>query len=454
MVVQQTKVLKGETNPFLRANFAPVSAENTCAELKVTGNIPTELSGRFLRIGPNPAFHPASNSYHWFMGTGMVHGLRIENGKALWYKNNYVLTDNAAAALKRKELPTPRKTRGGSVNTNVLAIAGDLYALVEAGSLPVKLNSDLESIEHSDFGGTLKYGFSAHPRKDPLTGEMHVLAYLPTKPTVDYLVVDPGGNSTTKCQIQLPHQPMIHDTAITQNYVVVMDFPVTFNLLTAISGSFPYVWNRKRPSRIGLLPRDGDTSKLIWTEIPTTFAYHIMNAYEVDDVVIIDVVKNAMNFDAKFEKRTNKPPSLVRWSINLTTGKFTEESLSDSFAEFPRINDQFVGKAYRYGYTASLSADLQFGPAYKHDLLKGETLVHDFGKGRRTMEPVFVAKSNATSEDEGWLMSYVFDEATATTDVVILDAQDFQGEPVATIHLPVRVPFGFHGNWIADTELR
>lgn len=454
MVVQQIKNPKSETNPFLRANFAPVSTENICAELKTTGNIPQELSGRFLRIGPNPVTHPNSKSYHWFMGAGMVHGLRIENGRALWYKNNYVMTNNVAADLKRSELPTPRKTRGGSVNTNVMAIAGDLYALVEAGSLPVKLNNNLESIEHSDFGGTLNHGLSAHPRRDPQTGELHVLAYQPTKPTVDYLVIDQSGKAITKSQIHLPHQPMIHDTAITSNYVVVLDFPVTFSLLTAVTGTFPYVWNHKRPSRIGLLPRDGDSSKTLWTEIPTSFAYHIMNAYEDHDDVIVDVVKNAMNFDAKIEGRNNKAPTLVRWTINLKSGKFFETILSERSVEFPRINDAYVGKQYRYGYTATFTSDLQFGAAYKHDLLEGQTLVHDYGQGRRTLEPVFVSKSGAVSEDEGWLLSYVFDENTHTTDVVILDAQNFEGEPVATIHLPVRVPFGFHGNWIADAELR
>jgi carotenoid cleavage dioxygenase len=63
---------------------------------------------------------------------------------------------------------------------------------------------------------------------------------------------------------------------------------------------------------------------------------------------------------------------------------------------------------------------------------------------------VFVPRSDDAAEDAGWVMSLVYDAGTDRSDLVILDAQDFAGEPVATVHLPQRVPFGFHGNWIAD----
>ena len=452
---KSTEILtdKLAANPFLVANFAPVADENVISDLAVTGTIPEELEGRFLRIGPNPSAKPNPKKYHWFLGTGMVHGLRLKGGKAEWYRNNYVLTDNAARDLKRKQLPYPRKTHGGSVNTNVLNIGGELYALVEAGALPMKLDGNLQTTAYSDFDGTLKGAFSAHPRRDPVTGELHVLAYEPGKKHIDYLVVDKAGRSRTAAQVSAPHQPMIHDTAITPSFVVVLDLPMTFDLVAAVSGKFPYLWNRKQQARIGLLPRSGDVNAMIWFEAPQCYVYHIMNAYEDGGKVVVDVVKNSTYFDADVLKRGITPPALVRWVLDLHTGKLSETQLADQAVEFPRLNDSRVGLSYRFGYTAQFSADLQFGSACKHDLISGETLTHDFGSGRATMEPVFVAKANAVAEDEGWLLSYVYDQNTNRTDVVILDAQDFESAPVATIHLPVRVPYGFHGNWVADSDL-
>ncbi|CAN5568673.1 carotenoid oxygenase family protein [soil metagenome] len=444
---------KAAVNPFLVANFAPVSAENVITNLTVSGAIPEELEGRFLRIGPNPTGKINAKQYHWFMGTGMVHGVRLKGGKAEWYRNNYVLTDNAARDLKRKQLAYPRKTHGGSVNTNVLSIGGDLYALVEAGALPMKLDGNLQTTAYSDFDGTLKGAFSAHPRRDPLAGELHILAYEPMKKHIDYLVVDKAGHSRTAAQIAAPHQPMIHDTAITPSFVVVLDLPMTFDVVTAMSGKFPYVWNRKHEPRIGLLPRNGDVGSLTWFEAPQCYVYHIMNAFEDGEKVVVDVIKNSTYFDASAAKREIKQFNLVRWNLDLSTGQLTETQLAEQCVEFPRLNDSFIGQNYRFGYTAQFTADLKFGSAYKHDLISGETIEHSFGEGRATMEPVFVAKANAKSEDEGWLLSYVYDQNTDRTDVVILDAQDFSGAPVATIHLPVRVPFGFHGNWVADGDL-
>ena len=452
MVIAQTKA-KTNTNPFLNANFAAVQTENVFSNLMVNGTIPADLEGRFLRIGPNPVSPPSPKSYHWFMGSGMVHGLRIKDSQAQWYRNNFVLTDGVADSLKRKQLPAPRKTRNGSVNTNVLAIGGELFALVEAGSLPVKLNANLESVEHSDFSGTLKRGFTAHPRKDPVTGELHALIYEPGKGTIDYAVVNAAGQARYAGEIHAPHQPMIHDTAITQSSVIVLDLPLTFDMVTAITGKFPYIWNRRQQPRVGLFPRDAKNGAIVWFEAPECAVYHVMNAFDVDDKVVVDVIKNSMNFDADILKRPNKQRALVRWTLNRSTGKLSETQLSDYSVEFPRINDSFVARSYRYGYTATITNELKFGAAHKHDLHSATTLVHDFGPGRSAMEPVFVPRLGATVEDDGWLLSYVFDENSNTTDVVILDARDFEGAAVATIQLPVRVPYGFHGNWISDSEL-
>ncbi len=144
---------------------------------------------------------------------------------------------------------------------------------------------------------------------------------------------------------------------------------------------------------------------------------------------------------------------LVRWTLDRRSGRLSEAGLDDRGNEFPRINGRFGGQAYRFGYTSQWwGAEASFGPAMKHDVLRGATEVHNYGNGRTTLEPVFVRKPGAVAEDEGWIMSYVYDAERNLSDVVILDAQDFSGEPVATIRLPVRVPFGFHGGWAPDAD--
>ena len=81
------------------------------------------------------------------------------------------------------------------------------------------------------------------------------------------------------------------------------------------------------------------------------------------------------------------------------------------------------------------------------DLDRGTTELHDFGPGSAGGEGVFVPRDGGTAEDDGWVMAIVHEPASETAELVVLAADDFAGEPVARVHLPQRVPMGFHGNW-------
>ena len=438
--------------PYVAGNFAPLQSEVTAFDLKVIGRVPEALTGRFLRIGPNPADKPdlvRLVRYHWFAGTGMAHGLRLRGGKAEWFRSRFVLDRDAAAVLGRKPIPGPGAgLRDGNVNTNLMNVGGRLCAVVEAGSIPVELDYELASVRRTDFDGTLEAGFTGHPKFDPLTREHHALAYEPFQP-VRYVSVDSSGRATTKARIDLPHIPLIHDMAFTRSFIVVPDFPVTFQPEHSHT-DFPWLWDDRRPSRIGLLPRDGDAEAIQWFEAPRCFAFHFANAYDEGDRTIIDLMKHRRMFLTDQNGPNEGAPILVRWTLHRPSGRLTEDVIDDRGNEFARINGRHAGQAYRYAYTAYWSDDVVFGPAMKHDLARGTTEVHDYGPGRMTSEPVFVRKPGAVAEDEGWTLSYVFDPERDKSDVVILDAQDFAGEPLATIRLPVRVPFGFHGGWAPD----
>jgi carotenoid cleavage dioxygenase-like enzyme len=178
--------------------------------------------------------------------------------------------------------------------------------------------------------------------------------------------------------------------------------------------------------------------------------FHTLNAYEADGTVVIDLVRHPRMFATVLNGPDEGDPVFERWTVDLGEGSVTTETLDDRPQEFPRLDERLTGRRHRYGYAAAVAPGFEHGPTLKHDLVAGTTMVHDHGPGRAALEPVFVPRADGAAEDDGWVMAYVYDAATDRSDVVVLDAHGFGDDPVATIHLPVRVPFGFHGSWIAD----
>jgi carotenoid cleavage dioxygenase len=445
------------TNQYLQeGNFAPVKEELTLTDLAVTGHIPAELDGRLLRNGPNPVGDEDPATYHWFTGDGMAHGVRIRDGRAEWYRNRWVRSPDVAAALGEAPPPSPypEDVRIFAANTNIIGLAGRTYAIVEAGAPPIELTDELETVGPSNFDGTLDHVFSAHPKRDPRTGEWHVAVYYwAWGNQIRYLSLSPDGRVQRSVDVPTPGGPMVHDVAFTEKYALLFDLPVTFDLDAAMAGvRLPYAWNESYGARIGLLPRDGatdDGSDVRWYDIDLCYVFHPLNAYDLDDGrVVLDAIRHPKMFDRDKLGPNEGSTRLERWTIDPAEGKVVEETIDDRYQEFPRLNEAYQGLPNRYGYGAKLAGAFEAGPALKHDLVAGRTEEHHYGDGRVTLEPVFVPREGAKAEDDGWIMSYVYDATTDRSDVVILDAQDFAGEPVATIHLPVRVPFGFHGNWV------
>lgn len=421
------------TNGYLAGNFGPVTEEVTAFDLEVTGAVPEDLDGRLLRNGPNPHLpmeDPAG--YHWFLGDGMVHGLRLQEGRAAWYRNRWV----------RGDVFGP--------NTNVIGHAGRTWAIVESGTLPVELTQELESIGTNGFDGTLEDGYTAHPKRDPQTGELHAVSYLWAWDHVRYTVVGVDGRVNREVHVPVPGQPMVHDCAITENHVVLFDLPVTFDLDVATTGHLlPYTWNPGYGARVGLLPRAGGADDVTWHEVSPCYVFHPLNAFEDETGrVVVDVVRHPRMFDRDRRGPNEGLTRLDRWTIDPSTSQVGEMTLDDTSVELPRHDERRLGQSYRYGYAMQVGEQFGHSGAVKYDLETGTTERHDFGAGRMTLEPVFVPRATDAGEDEGWILSYVYDAATDRSDVVILAADDFTGDPVATIHLPQRVPFGFHGNWV------
>jgi carotenoid cleavage dioxygenase len=449
------------TNRYLRGNYGPITEEITAFDLPVIGELPTELAGRYLRNGPNPATPPANPAeHHWFMGDGMVHGVRLLDGKAEWYRNRYVGSKAMSERRGRPDIDGPNWS--GSVtgpNTNVGGFAGKTWAMVEAGGTPVELTYELETIARNDFEGTLPGAFTAHPKFDPDSGEMHAMVYAWAQwmDHVQYVVVGPEGKVTRTIDIPLPGMTMVHDMSLTERFAVVYDQPCTVDLDLAFAGRFPFRWDPDYGNRVGLLPRDGDAADITWIDVPLGYSFHPMNSYDTPDGgVVVDLCVYDVMFDQDILGPFGEPtmPRLERWELDPSRRTVSTTIIDESANEFPRHRGSLSTKPYRYGYCSSPSGDPVAGwPTLKHDLWTGERSVFDHGPGRAAGEPVFVGRPGDEAEDGGWLVTFVHDLNEDAAELVVLDAQDFARGEVARVQLPKRIPFGFHGNWVSDTSV-
>ena len=444
-----------QPNPFLTGLNAPMDSELTLAQLVVQGSIPPGLDGRYLRIGPNPITPPAAASHHWFVGDGMVHGLRIAGGQALWYRNRWIRSRAVSRALGEPEAPGPRHL-SDTVNTNVLGHAGNTWALVEAGAYPVVLGDELQTMAHDNFGGTLRGSFTAHAHKDPATGELHGICYEGgNTDTIRHVVVGVDGRVRREEPIAVQHGPSVHDCMITAGHVLVLDLPVTFSLPTLVAGyTFPYIWNPAHRARVGVLPKDAPGSAIVWCEVDPCYVFHPCNAFETPDGrITLDVVAHATMFADSKIGPSAATSAFERWTIDAAAQRVTRVVVDASPQEFPRPDERLLGQPYRYAYSAGLQPDgagefVGASHLIRHDLHTGARDLHDFGPGCHVGEFVFEPKHAGAGETAGWLMGLVVNAATQTTDFVILDADNFGGPPQAVVTLPHRVPAGFHGNWV------
>jgi carotenoid cleavage dioxygenase len=441
-----------ETGPFhLRGNFAPVQKEATVFDLEVQGAIPPELRGLYLRNGPNPR---SGASPHWFLGDGMVHGVALADGEAKWYRNRWVRTRPYLEGDEKARLIQPDGTVDRTVakaNTNIVAHAGRILALVES-SFPTELTRELETVGLHDFDGRLDTAMTAHPKFCPSTGEMHFFGYGFTAPYLVYHCANASGELVRSEVIEVPGPTMMHDFAITDREVIFMDLPVVFDAERAMQGNMPYAWSDDYGARLGVLRRGGSSAEVRWFEIEPCYVFHPLNAYAEGDEVVLEV--------ARYPEIWRESPAdfsrahLHRFRLDLASGGAKEEQLDDLAIEFPRVDPRVEGLAHRFGYAVSfdLLTSQTASALVQYDLQTGVTKTHDFGPGCVPGEGVFVPASAQASEDEGWVLTYVYDPARDGSALVILDAARFDGPPVASVVLPQRVPFGFHGNWVPDTS--
>lgn len=453
---------------YLTGHLAPVPDEIDAVDLPVEGALPPELNGRYFRNGPNPL--PGEDFGSWFAGHGMLHGIRLENGRASWYRNRWVRTKRLAGVD-----PVHDGEYDPSVNpsnTHVIEHAGRLLALCEGG-FPYAITRELETIGPEDFDGRLTTSMTAHPKQDPITGELHFFGYGLQPPFVTYHRLSADGKLDLSIPIDVPGPTMMHDFAITEHFVIWMDLPIVFDFNLVGSG-MPFRWNDSYGARIGVMPKSGGTVQ--WFDVEPCYVFHVGNAREnASGHIVLDVVRyDRSAWDGVWSEINDQPgpaavnavkiaaatgkPILYRWSIDPVNGhQVKEEALDDRNIEFPSIDDSLTGLENRYLYAVD-SRDDNSG-IIKYDTRSGTSLTHDLGADDVAGEAFFVRQEApdsrlrqgaGDSEDHGWLLSIVTARNADTAQLLVLDASTL--DKVASVRLPRRVPSGFHGSWIPDDD--
>ncbi|MEM7729702.1 MAG: carotenoid oxygenase family protein [Pseudomonadota bacterium] len=458
-------------NPYLHGAHAPIRRETQSADLTVTGEIPRDFGGAYYRNGPDPLADP-SGLHHWFDGDGMIHALHIEDGRAR-YRNRYVRTDDFEAErrgeLDRPGIFSPAAPAGRTVykdtaNTDVVMHAGALMALWYVSGRPVRMDADtLETLGGEDFGGALPKNVSAHSKVDPETGEFLFFDYDLYEPFYSYGVVDAANRLTHFTRIALPGPRLPHDMAITENHAVLMDLPVVFTEQGLKNRIWSIHQDARLPTRFGVIPKYGQGTDIRWFEFPGCYIYHVVNAWEEGDEIHLyacKMVDNGRDLPTRYGPYAPMVgvlalrAHLTKWTMNLKTGATKEEQVDDTVGEFPIVNLGHTGRHSRYSYHVSIpDTDVQvFDGLLKYDLARGTHTRHDFGPGVYGSEPAFAPRLDARSEDDGYLVTFVTDAARGQSRALIIDAQDMAAPPLAQIHLPQRVPLGFHGTWANASE--
>ncbi len=455
------------SNPWLEGHYAPVADELDAPNLEVQGSLPDGLRGAFLRNGPNPQFPPLGR-YHLFDGDGMIHSVVFDGSGSAAYANRWIRNDGLDAeraagralfgGLAEFRLPPPdvmavAGPMKNTANTHVVAHAGHILALME-GAGPIEVAPDLDTIGPFDFGGRLRGAMTAHPKADPTTGELVFFGYSPVPPFLRVHTADRNGDLTWTTEVELPGPVMMHDFAVTATHVVIFDLPAVFDLQAMLAGGTSIYWEPDRGARVGVLRRGEPGTSIRWIDTDPFWVFHFLNAYDEPDGSITVTGCRAPRLNTSFGDDATidgLQPMLYRWRIDAAAGSLGGQQLDDAPTDFPRINDAHSGLPHRYGYsghTRMWSGDeAMFDGVVKHDLAAGTSRFHLYGDSAACGETVFAPDPNGTGEDAGWLLNFVHDLASDESSVVVLDAPTL--EEVARVVLPRRVPFGFHGSFVA-----
>ncbi|RMF21073.1 MAG: Apocarotenoid-15,15'-oxygenase, partial [Cyanobacteria bacterium J083] len=452
---------------------------------EITGKIPLELEGTLFRNGPGLLDINGMPIQHPFDGDGMICSIAFKSGKA-YFCNRFIrtagyLAEQAAGKILYRGVFGTQKPGGllanlfdiklkNIANTNVIYWGDKLLALWEAAE-PHRLDPrTLETIGLDYLDGILQPGdaFAAHPRIDPSCeldkGEPCLVNFslqpgLSSK--INLYEISPTGKLLRNHSHIVPGFSFIHDFAITPNYAIFCQNPVSFNplpFLFGLKGAGECVkFQPAKPTKIILIPRQPPYAKteIKIFQVQSGFIFHHVNAFEQDNKVYLESVAYASlpEVEAKTDFRETdfnalSPGQLWQVSLDLATNQANSQLINHRCVEFPSINPQQVGRDYRYifiGAAHNPTGNAPLQAILKIDRQTGEEKIYSFAPQGFISEPIFVPHPQAKQEDQGWVLTLVYDAAKHRSKVVILDGENLTA--IASLQLKHHIPYGLHGSW-------
>lgn len=475
----QTTELPVHEIPALDGNNGPVHQEDVFTDLPVIGTMPTDFAGLYVRNGPN-AFYAPTWRYHAYDGDGMLHAVHFEHGKVT-YRNRWVQTsalaeEQAAGRTLWKGLKEPfRRDRPdeplkNTSNTDVKYHAGRLITMWYRSGMPYAVDPlTLQTLGTADYGGALTR-ISAHSRPDEHTGELMWFDYATQQPYMRYGVIGPDRRARHEIEIPLPGPNLPHDMAVTEHYTILHDFPLRLDMEALACGRYKVSFHPDEPTRFAIVPRHGKANEIRWFSARPCYMLHVVNAWEEGDEVVMVGTPYRMHTDdhgridaRRLERTINQRQRdflLYEWRFDLRTGQTRERVIDDVLnSEFPVINAAYQGRPNRWSYHIVFPPGGREEPRFpglvKYDLHTGGYLAYSAGPQYFYNEPGFAPRDQPSSEDDGYLVTLVWNPVDQRSEIQVFDALGGRlgAGPVARLILPRRVPNGFHATYVSQKTL-
>lgn len=474
------------TKPFPKTSSftgfdAPSRVEADIFDLEIEGELPAGINGSWYRMTPDPQYPPRLGDDFYISGDGMVSMFRFEDGH-VDYKSRYVMTERLQAERKARRglfgAYRNRFTDDQSVvdvdrtvaNTSPVWHGGRLLTMKEDG-LPYEVDPDtLETKGRFDWNGKLKSKtVSAHPKIDPRSGEMFFYGYEASGDAsrdIAFCVADAAGNLIREEWFESPYPAMIHDFAITEDYVIFPIFPTLVELERMKAGGPHWVSDQSKDAHLAIMPRTGSVADMRWFRRPGGHAFHVINAWNDGEKINVDLCLSKINAFPFIPDISGAPydPRLAatmptRFSVDMSQNEDApkERVIGTVPGDVPRINDGWTGQHYRYGYMGMVDptrampktgpVGAGFNMVGRLDAETGRTEAW-YGDDRSTFqEPQFIATGKG--EDDGYVVSVIDRHDENRSDVGVFDAKNIEGGPVALLRLPLRLRGGVHGTWVS-----
>ncbi len=469
-------------NPYLNGAHEPLRNELDNPQIKIVGDIPKDFSGIYLRNGPNQRFEPLG-MYHWFDGDGMIHAAEFREGQ-VFYRNRWIRTKGLEYEIEKNQSIWPGlmgvpnrnlKDNWGSdlwlkdnSNTDITIHSGKaISTFYQCGDAYIVDPINLETKGTLNIKSSGARQMSAHCMTDENNGDLLFFDYSTKPPYMTYGVLDKESKVIHHTQIDLPGARLPHSMAFTRNYSILMDLPMFWDPTLLEKDIHKVTFYPEIQSKFGIIKRMASGNTIKWFEADPCYIYHIINAWEEGDEIVLDVCRMSTPVPKSDIRNKLSGPygSMLAWlkldavyhryRFNLVTGKTKEESMNDVLSEFPTINNKFLGIKSRYSYHVSLADTdvILFSGFLKIDSNTENIQKYNFPEGTYGSEMQFAPRDNSKSEDDGYLITFVTNLLSEKGEIQVFSAEDLSLGPICKIIVPQQIPPGFHSSFVYSEYL-